>query len=70
MAPKSTASPNSSTARRRARRCGAITEARKEFLLNQSEEDVVEEDEVLRKLGKRMTKTTITMSLTGRRSDG
>jgi hypothetical protein len=29
----------------------AITEARKEFLLNQSEEDVVEEDEVFEEVG-------------------
>lgn len=29
----------------------AITEARKEFLLNQSEEDVVEEDEVFEAVG-------------------
>ena len=29
----------------------AITEARKEFLLNQSEEDVVEEDEVFEEIG-------------------
>ncbi|QBR34357.1 hypothetical protein E3Z29_03485 [Pseudomonas sp. S150] len=29
----------------------AITEARKEFLLNQSEEDVVEEDEVFEEAG-------------------
>ena len=29
----------------------AITEARKEFLLNQSEDDVVEEDEVFEEIG-------------------
>lgn len=29
----------------------AITEARKEFLLNQSEDDVVEEDEVFEEVG-------------------
>ncbi|MFJ2282391.1 hypothetical protein ACIOUG_14745 [Pseudomonas sp. NPDC087803] len=29
----------------------AITEARKEFLLNQSEEDVVDEDEVFEEVG-------------------
>lgn len=29
----------------------AITEARKEFVLNQSEEDVVEEDEVFEEVG-------------------
>lgn len=41
----------------------AITEARKEFLLNQSEDDVRKKTRFLRRLGKKR-KTTITTSLT------
>ncbi len=48
----------------------AVTETRKEFLLNQPEDDLVEEDEVFDEAEEEGVTTMNMTSLTGRRSDG